>query len=135
MSKHTLYAYVDGADLLEIETALEEKLDYLVARMPWQYEVPRVVNQRGAVIGLRDGDLPLWDLGLNYDLPDVGQEPDGWFSDVERIACIAGELYSLFGRGFVIGIADAKTGVTEDLFDVESVTPDLLELRSIIGVG
>lgn len=135
MPKHTLYAYVDGADLLEIETALEKKLDDLVQRTLWRCGIPRVVNQRGAAAGLQEGGLPSWDIGLNFDLPDVGQEPEGWFSDVERIAGIAGQLHSLFGRDFVMGIADTKTGLTEDLFDVDSATPDLAELRQIIGVG
>jgi hypothetical protein len=135
MPKHTLYAYVDGSDLLEIEIALEKKLDDLVKRTSWKCGIPRVVNQREAAAGLQEGDLPLWDIGLNFDLPDVGQEPDGWFSDVERIAGIAGQLHALFDRDFVIGIADTKTGLTEDLFDIDSAAPDLTELRQIIGAG
>jgi len=134
MSKHSLFAYVDGADLHEIEGELDAKFVDFIRNRSWKLHIPWVVNQRGCTQGLRDGDLPTWDLGLNLVLPDIGHEPEGWFSDVEQIAKLAGELHSQFGRDFVIGIADTKTGITEDLFDVDSDTPDLALLRQVIGV-
>ncbi|RST46245.1 hypothetical protein EJI01_28460 [Variovorax sp. MHTC-1] len=134
MSKHTLFAYIEGADLEEIEEELEAKLVDFVKKRAWKLHIPWVVNQRGSTEGLRDGDLPTWDLGLNLILPDTGREPEGWFSDVEQIAQFAGGLHSYFGRVFIIGLADAKTGITEDLFDVDSDAPDLVLLRQVIGV-
>jgi hypothetical protein len=38
-------------------------------------------------------------------------------------------------REFVIGISDAKTGISDDLFTVTSGPLDIEQLRSIIGVG
>ncbi|KQW54018.1 hypothetical protein [Variovorax sp. Root411] len=67
-------------------------------------------------------------------LPDPGDEPDGWFGDVVRIAGYLAKLHSAFDREFVIGITDNVTGVTDDLFFVESDAPDLDRLRSAIGV-
>lgn len=64
---------------------------------------------------------------------DVGDEPDGWFQDVERIARFLGRLHVQFERDFVIGIGNNATGISEDLFTVESDAPDLTELRQIIG--
>ncbi|MCR6480413.1 hypothetical protein NU688_29955 [Variovorax sp. ZS18.2.2] len=78
--------------------------------------------------------MPDWDLGINLALPDSGNEPEGWFGDVERVAGCLAKLHSTFAREFVIGIADNVTGVTEDLFFVESDAPDLGRLRSAIGV-
>ena len=93
-----------------------------------------MVSQKTDVSGSHPDDLPDWDLGLNLTLPDTGDEPDGWFGDVERIAEYLAKLHSTFAREFVIGIADNATGVTEDLFFVESNAPDLGRLRSAIGV-
>jgi hypothetical protein len=80
------------------------------------------------------GDLPLWDLGLNLELPDTGKEPHGWFADVEAIARFLGTLHNECGRDFIIGIVDTESGVTDDLFTVSTDLPDLNELRTIIGV-
>ena len=43
------------------------------------------------------------------------------------------QLHSKFGRDFVIGIADIASGVADDLFHIESETPDLGKLRLLIG--
>lgn len=51
-----------------------------------------------------------------------------------RIAGYLAKLHSAFDREFVIGITDNVTGVTDDLFFVESDAPDLDRLRSAIGV-
>jgi hypothetical protein len=68
-------------------------------------------------------------------LPDAGKETAGWFGDVEAIALFLAELHAATGRDFVIGIHDNEAGVSEDLFNVNSATPDLAQLRAIIGVG
>lgn len=135
MTKHTLYAYVEGADLHEIADSMQGCLDAFVKEGGWRVAAPLVVNQRGTEEGLRDGDLPLWDLGLNLELPDVGGEPEGWFSDVERIARFMGCLHAQFERDFVIGIGNNASGIAEDLFTIESDAPDLAELRQIIGAA
>lgn len=134
MPKHTLFAYVEGADLHEIADSVEGRLDAFAKEDGWRVAAPFVVNQRGHDDGLGGGDLPAWDLGLNLSLPDVGHEPEGWFLDGERIARFMGRLHGQFKRDFVIGIADNGTGVSEDLFTVESEVPDLARLRQIIGV-
>jgi hypothetical protein len=59
----------------------------------------------------------------------------GWFDDVEAIARLLGRLHAEFGRDFIIGIADTNTGIAEDLFGVSTGSPNLNELRAIIGVG
>lgn len=43
-------------------------LDALAKEGGWRVAAPFVVNQLGTEEGLRDGDLPLWDLGLNLEL-------------------------------------------------------------------
>ncbi|GKS73321.1 hypothetical protein AVME950_00515 [Acidovorax sp. SUPP950] len=134
MPKHMLLAYVDGADLHEIADSLEERLVDLAKEGGWRVTAPVVVNQRGSEHGLCAGDLPSWDLGLNLSLPDVGREPEGWFLDVERIARLMGRLHGQYKRDFIISIADIATGISEDLFAVESDVPDLALLRKVIGV-
>lgn len=134
MPNHMLFAYVDGADLHEIAESLEERLVAFAKEGHWRVAAPVVVNQRGSEDGLRAGDLPSWDLGLNFSLPDVAREPEGWFLDVERIVRFMRRLHGQFKRDFIIGIADSRTGTSEDLFAVESDVPDLARLRQLIGV-
>ena len=136
MARHTFYAYVDGADLEDVADMLDARFDEFIASRNWVAGCASVVNQRhGEETCTQPGDLPLWDLGLNLELPDPGTERPGWFADVEAIAQFLGTLHQQFGRDFIIGIADSQTRITEDLFDVSTHSPDLVQLRAIIGVG
>ena len=134
MSRHTLYAYVDGADLEDVAESLQARFAQFVSSRRWIAGHASVVNRRhGAETCTQPGDLPLWDLGLNLELPASGAET--WFVDVEAVTRFLGTLHSESGRSFVIGIADTKTGVADDLFDVSTDSPDLGKLRAIIGVS
>jgi hypothetical protein len=136
MARHTLFAYVDGSDLDSIAADLEARFDRFVEATSWRVPRPWVVNQRhddGPSVA--PSDLPDWDLGLNVDLPDPGQEPPNWFIDVDTIARFLGILHGETGRNFIVGIADNEDGFVEDLFSVKCDNPDLQELRQIIGVG
>jgi hypothetical protein len=136
MPRHVLYAYVEGSDLDGIAEALEARFAGFVASRSWLSASASVVNQQhGPDPTMQPGDLPDWDLGLNLELPDPGREPRGWFGDVEAIARFLGTLQRDCGRGFIIGIADTETGITEDLFHVSTDSLDLDNLRAIIGVG
>lgn len=135
MPRHTLYAYVDGADLEDVAALLESRFTEFVASRRWVAAGASVVNQRhGDETCTQPGDLPLWDLGVTLPLPDTGAEPPDWFTDVEAVAEFLGRLHRETGREFVIGIADTETGITDDLFTVSSDTPDLQQLRAIVGV-
>jgi hypothetical protein len=134
MQRHTLYAYVDGSDLDDVVAPIEEALVALAAAPGWVASRPTVVNQKRTVIGGYPDDLPDWELGINLVLPDPGDEPEGWFGDVARITEHLAKLHSALGCEFVIGITDNVTGVAEDLFFVESDAPDLVGLRSVVGV-
>jgi len=136
MPRHTLYAYVDGADLADVAAMLETRFMEFVASRRWVAGVASVVNQQhGEDTGTQPGDLPLWDLGISLSLPDSGAESPGWFADVEAIAQFLGTLHRESGRDFIIGIADTETGITDDLFTVSTDSPDLGRLRAIIGVA
>src|SRR5262245_17591847 len=126
MPRHILYAYVDGADLEGIADALDARFAEFVEGRRWVAGRASVVNQRhGHETCSRPGDLPLWDLGLNLEIPDRDQEPAGWFADVETVGQFLGTLHREFGRDFIIGISDTQTGITHDLFDVSTNAPDL----------
>jgi hypothetical protein len=134
MRRQTLYAYVDGYDLENVASALENRLHAFVQSREWVGDV-WVVNQLGIREERRQSeDLEPWDLGLNFALPDLGIEESRWFADVEVIAQFLGKLHVEFGRDFVLGIADEGSGVAEDLFFIETPDPDLKMLRSLIGV-
>ena len=136
MPQHTLYAYVDGADLDDVAETLETRFVEFVASRHWIAGEASVVNERyGEETCTQPGDLPLWDLGLNLELPDPGTEPPGWFGDVEAVAQFLGTLHRECGRDFIIGIANTETSITDDLFGVSTALPDLATLRAIIGVG
>jgi len=135
MPQHTLYAYVDGSDFADIADALDARFAQFVNERPWAAGRASVVNQRHDETVTEPGELPDWDLGLNLELPDPGAEFPGWFADVEAIAVFLATLHQEFGRNFIIGLADRRSGITEDLFDVSTDSPDLGKLRAIIGVG
>lgn len=102
----------------------------------WRLAPPVVVNQPHArAPDMRPDDLPSWDLGVNIALPDPGEEPAGWFDDVERIAVFAASLYTQIQRPIIIGVWDSKRKISEDLFDVDSDEPDIDELRMVLGTG
>ena len=135
MSRHTLYAYVDGSDLAAVAATLEDQLNAFVDSREWTAGDTWVVNQRrGREACTRPEDLEPWDLGLNVRLPDPGLEKPGWFADIESVARFLGGLHRELGRDFVIGIQDVQTGIAEDLFFISSPAPDLEELGRIMGV-
>ncbi|MCI0680456.1 MAG: hypothetical protein L0Y71_00005 [Gemmataceae bacterium] len=134
MNRYVLYAYVDGADNAGIEAEIETSLRAFVAGRAWKLQPPIVVNQRRPDDpSLGPNDLPDWELGLNLDLPALGSEPQGWFSDVEAVATFLAAMHDATGREFVIGIGDRETGITDDLFFVDCSNPDLATLRQVIG--
>ena len=137
MSRHVLYAYVDGSDLHDTESALMERLSAFIASRSWVCTDTKVVNQRGSTDdpSLGPDDLPDWDIGLNFALPDPRAETPGWFADVEDTVRFLGQLHVDTGRDFIVGTGDTTTGIAEDLFFVQSASPDLSKLRQIIGVG
>lgn len=135
MSRHTLYAYVDGADLSDVAESIERQLCLFVGAEQWRGSRPAIINQRAPESTAEAGDFPCWELGLNLALPDRGAEPPDWFQDLEVIVRFMGRLHSLFSRDFVIGVCDNVTGVAEDLYFVESDVPDLGKLRDVVGTG
>ena len=135
LTRHILYAYVDGSDLVEVAEPLVERFETFISSRQWVSATPTVVDQIDSDQEYSPGELHHWDLGLNLILPDLSSDPPTWYPDVEAIAIFLGSLHSDFQRGFVIGIADTRTGVSEDLFDISSDQPDLQCLRAILGVA
>ncbi len=136
MVKHTLYAYIEGSDIDDYEDMLVSAFEEFILSRNWICQNPVIVNKKyidDPTLGL--DDLIDWDLGLNLDLPDYGKESPGWFSDIRAIANFLGELHKQTDRIFIIGIGDNETGKSEELFDVDTNTPDIEKLKTIIGVG
>lgn len=116
----TLFAYVDGRDVNDkLVEAVETRLDALVEQRKWVSKDVWVVNQQ---------EPPHWDLGLNLALPAKGK----WADDVIAIAKELAILHRETGGRFVIGIHDAAAEKTTDVFVVDSDTPDLEKLRSLL---
>src|SRR4029077_9446967 len=94
MPRHILYAYVDGSDIGDMADMLDDRFEELVENRSWTAGSASVVNQRrDPDPTMQPGDLPDWDLGLNMGLPDPGNEPQGWFADVEAIARVLRTLH------------------------------------------
>jgi hypothetical protein len=135
-TRHTLYVYAEGNDLHGVAPEIEARVEWFIRDRSWRYGTPWVVNQqRPDDPTLKLGDLPDWEVGLNLDLPDPPNEPEGWFDDVEQVALFFAQLRSVTGRDFVIGIGDNERGYSEDLFSIDNASPDLGQLRRVIGVG
>ena len=61
---------------------------------------------------------------MNLALPDPGLEAPRWFTDVEAIAQFLSKLHVEFRREFVVGVANAGSGIAEDLFFIDTPDPD-----------
>jgi hypothetical protein len=121
MGKQTLFAYVNGRDHDEkLVAAVGSRLDALVANRTWVSKDVWVVNQR---------EPPDWDLGLNLALAPLRSRPARWTDDVVAIATELGVLHRETGRDFVIGIHDASSDRTIDIFVVDTDEPDHERLR------
>ena len=136
MPRQDLYAYIDGADIECLADQLAIRFAEFVSGRRWNYGRAWVVNQKHEDSPhMKPCDLPLWELGLNLEIPDVGSEPERWFDDVEAVVSFLGTLHRETGRDFVIGVADAGTGAThEDMFYITSDKPDMKLLRKVFGV-
>jgi hypothetical protein len=133
---HTFYAFVDGFDLDEVAAQLSQELSTFVLGDGWRWQQPAVVNQRHErTPDLGPDDLPTWELGLTFPLPEPGSGRKDWFADVERIASFLGGLHAKTGLEFVLGIWDSRRRISEDLFFVESDRPDLEGLLAIMGMA
>ncbi|MGK0188386.1 MAG: hypothetical protein ACI9R3_004180 [Verrucomicrobiales bacterium] len=130
MPKHALYAYVEGYDLDSVANPITDRLSGLINDRDWISGEAWVVNQKRGDPA-NDGG---WELGMNLELPDPHSEPDGWFADIEEIAIACNELAETHRRSFIIGIADQKTNVADDLFQIDGGAIDIERLRAIIGV-
>ena len=135
MKAQTLYAYVDGADLADVEQLIVARMSAFIKDRSWTCSAVHLVNQKHEPDpSERPGDLPLWDLGINLDLPDPGTVSTGWFDDIAVLVTFLAGLHVEVGRDFVIGAADNKTGSAKDFYSINSPEPDLEELKAWLGV-
>jgi hypothetical protein len=92
----TLYVYVDGYDLAELETDLVKRFADFVAA--WNISTARVVNiRRQPSADLQEGDLPEWNLGLNFTVDRLPREK------IQELVRFLSGLARETGRDFVIG--------------------------------
>jgi len=92
----TLHVYVDGSDLADLEARLVDRFSRFVAS--WGVSTARVVNARhDPSADLRDGDLPDWDLGLNFTVDRLARDK---IADLVRFVS---DLARETGRDFAVG--------------------------------
>jgi hypothetical protein len=89
----TLYIYVDGSDLDEVAPDLRYRIEAFVA--PYGGRV-RVVDQRKEEEP-GPGDLPDWDLGVNFELDALTD------SEKKDLLLFFQSLSAEFRREFVLG--------------------------------
>jgi hypothetical protein len=126
MAKQTLFAYAQGTDFEPHVAAIEAKLDALVSSRAWLAKDVWVVNQRFP---------PDWDLGLNVTLPTKKTKQPAWMDDVVAIAGVLAAIHTETGTRFVIGIHDAQSDTTKDLFVVDTNEPDTKALEAAIAAA
>lgn len=134
VNQSLLYAYCDGCDLADVAATIEAAFDIFVSTREWKCGKAWVVNQvheRGDHD--RPDDLPLWDLGMNLEIPNPGDEFPGWFDDIEALLAFCGRLYAQTGREMVIGFQGAGCHFAEDIFTVNCERPDARRFASDFG--
>jgi hypothetical protein len=96
MDMLALYAYVEGSDIADIEIDLFSRFSAFVAG--WGVGTAHVVNvKRPRSPNLRDGDLPDWDLGLNFTVDHLPREK------IQELVRFLSKSAKDTGREFVIG--------------------------------
>ena len=134
MAEDTIYFYIDGSDLHELAPLLRRRFaDFLDARTWVADEAWFVDELHDDAEGLRPGELPDWDLGLNlrFVAPPEAR-PAGWFEDVAAIVAFLRTLSAETGRSFVLG-ASFEGSRPEDLFHVDARPVDLAGMRAHLG--
>ena len=124
--RNVLLAYVDGSDLDGIADRLQSRFDDFASGRAWRAAEVSVVNMRQPR-NPNDSpeDLPQWDLGLNFTLPDRDQNDESWRDDVHATVDFLSMLNEEFGRDFVIAVHDRVKGFNEDVGFVASEPPNL----------
>jgi len=136
MGNLTLYAYVDGSDIDNHEDSIVISIKNFLSSRKWICRNPILINQKHTNDPtLGPNDIPDWDLGINLDLPEIGEEPNGWFSDISAVAIFLGELHKQTNRDFIIGIGNTETGISEDIFEIDTSKPDIEKLKRIVGLS
>lgn len=125
MTAHILSSYVLPGDVVVDAGAVVEAVNSFISSRSWKCAEVWAVSQLS-----EDGE---GELGLNLALPDVGEEPDGWYEDVEAVVSFCVRLRREVGRDFVVGLAH-QGGVAEDVIDIDSDEPNTRYLRRFIGV-
>jgi len=126
MHSHTLYAYVLAEEFPFNAKAIENRTMAFISSHEWKCPDCWAVNQTS--------ENATFELGLNMALPEPNQEPLGWYQDVEAVVQFCSELRREFSYDFVIGISN-KSGMSEDIIEIDSDSPNLEYLRKFIGVG
>ena len=136
MPTQIFYAYVDGSDLTELEDLLVNRLNDFVSSRTWTCRNVHLVNQKGDPNdpSLGPEDLPDWELGINFTMPNDSDSQVTWIDDVEETVLFLAQLHTETDRDFVIGLGDAERGISQDLMFVSSPSPDTAALRRMLGV-
>lgn len=116
----SIYAYIDGSDLQEVEDLLLKELTVFLKN--WDIESARVVNKRFLrTADLAPEDFPDWNLGLNFEMESMSRDKvEALVEGLARIAVVT-------DREFVIGTS-YENGVNEDwCFVGPEVKPDTIE--------
>lgn len=133
MPRHTLYVNVDGGDLHEVAPLIRGRIEQFVDSRQWSRPTWVVDQPHPRDPSMRAEDLSDWDLGLNHELPDPGEEPADWFTDVEQIVIHIDEVASSTGREFVVGLHDNETNIGEDIYLLDGGGVDLDKFRAVLG--
>ena len=103
----SLYAYVDGSNLEDVEATLYQAFKDFVST--WDVPSAQVINDRyDRTPNLQPGDLPDWNLGLNADIADLNRQ------NLTKLVVFLEVLTRTTGREFAIGGSLNESDFAED---------------------
>jgi hypothetical protein len=103
----SLFVYVDGYDLAEVEDQLVDRLKEFV--IDWGISTARVVNDKlERTPDLSEDDLPVWNMGLNFAVDKLPRDK------IQELVRFLSTLAKETGREFVIGHWDHARRISSD---------------------
>ena len=112
---YLIYIYVDGSDNDTFKDQFIAEITALVCKSNGLFFVDDLFPREA---GMREEDLPDWNLGVNFELSELKE------GEIKEVIAFFVCLATKSRRDFVVGYLDRKLAFTEDIGFIEAFKPE-----------